>query len=96
MRHRFAIAFVLVTQATLVAAQTTSTTRLIPYAGTAIDSSGAPLNRDFRYQLTSVGAPGPNLHGRAAASRSLADRPQPKFRGRSPASDRMTGPMPIA
>jgi hypothetical protein len=46
MRHRFLIALVLVTHAALLSAQTPSTTRLIPYAGTAIDASGAPITGD--------------------------------------------------
>jgi hypothetical protein len=62
MRHRFAIAFALVTQATIAAAQTTSTTRLIPYAGTATDGSGAPMtgavNLGFElYEEQDGGAP---------------------------------------
>jgi hypothetical protein len=43
MRHSFAIALALATHATFVAAQTISTTRLIPYAGTVTDSSGAAI-----------------------------------------------------
>jgi hypothetical protein len=62
MRHKFALALFLVTQATLVAAQTTSTTRLIPYAGSAIDSSGAPVTGDVKltfalYEEQDGGAP---------------------------------------
>ena len=43
MRYTFAIALVVVTQTVVGAAQTPSTTRLIPYAGTATDGSGSPV-----------------------------------------------------
>ena len=62
MRHRFAIACFLAIQATVVGAQTTSTTRLIPYAGTVADRSGAPVTGEVRltfelYEDQQGGAP---------------------------------------
>ena len=43
MRHAFAATLIAVMSATVADAQTPSTTRLIPYAGTALDASGSPL-----------------------------------------------------
>jgi hypothetical protein len=43
VRRRLALALVVLASASLATAQSTSTTRLVPYAGTAVDAGGAPF-----------------------------------------------------
>ena len=62
MRHTFAITLVIAAQAVVAAAQTPSTIRLDPYAGTVTDDSGSPVagavNLTFElYEEQDGGAP---------------------------------------